>query len=131
MIIHWILDMFLYYGLERYLLTDSYEEVIDVILKLRDVHQNKSFQSYSANAVILTCMYRQRADIAQKFMMSLDKDYEFNFSPNLFLICKYSLGLPLYGVEIMRFAKAFGFTKNNYIKKYPKLFIDTLNKNIN
>ena len=31
----------LYYGLERYLLTDKYEEVIDVILKLRDVHSKE------------------------------------------------------------------------------------------
>ena len=90
----------LYYGLERYLMTDKYEETIDLILKLRDVHQNKSFQSYTANAVILTCLQRQRADIVQKFMNSLDKEYEFNFSSNLFLLCKFSLGLDLTGQEM-------------------------------
>ena len=121
----------LYYGLERYLLTDKYEEVIDVILKLRDVHQNKSFQTYTANAVILTCLHRQRADIVQKFMNSLDKEYEFSFSSNLFLICKYSLGMPLSAVEVMRMAKSFEFTKNNYIKKYPDIFLTMLSQNIN
>lgn len=120
----------LYYGLERYLMTDKYEETIDLILKLRDVHQNKSFQSYTANAVILTCLQRQRADIVQKFMGSLDKEYEFNFSPNLFLLCKYALGLNLTGNEIMRMAKAFEFTNNNYLKKYPELFLETLLGNI-
>lgn len=120
----------LYYGLERYLLSDKYEKVIDIILKLRDVHQNKSFQSYTANAVILTCLHRQRADIVQKFMNSLDKEYEFGFSSNLFLLCKYSLGIPLTSIEIMRMAKAFEFTKNNYIKKYPDLFLAALSHNI-
>lgn len=120
----------LYYGLERYLLTDKYEQVIDIIIRLRDVHSNKSFQSYSANAIILTCLYYQRPDIIQKFMDSLDKDYELNFSPDLFLLCKYSLGLTLSPKEVMRMAKAFEFTKMNYIKKYPELFLKALSLNI-
>lgn len=120
----------LYYGLERYLLTDKYEQVIDVILKLRDVHSNKSFQMYTANAVILTCLHRQRADIVQKFMKSLDKEHEYSFSPNLFLLCKYALAMPLTAPEVMRMAKAFEFTKNNYIKNYPDLFLSTLSQNI-
>ncbi len=121
----------LYYGLERYLLSDRYEEAIDLILKLRDVHPNKSFQTYTANAVILTCLQHQRADIVQKFMRSLDKEYEFSFSPNLFLLCKYSLGLALTSEEVMRMAKSFEFKKDNYIKKYPDMFLSTLSSNIN
>lgn len=120
----------LYYGLERYLLTDRYEDVIELILKLRDVHPNKSFQTYTANAVILTCLHRQRADIVQKFMNSLDKEYEFNFSPNLFLLCKYSLGSPLTATEVMRMAKSFEFKKDNYIKKYPDMFLTALSSNV-
>lgn len=113
----------LYYGLERYLMTAKYEEVIDVILKLRDVHPNRSFQMYSANAVILTCLQRQRADIVQKFMDSLDKDYEYNFSPNLFLLCKYSLDIPLTAQDLMRLAKSFEFTNRNYIKNIQICFL--------
>ena len=120
----------LYYGLERYLLTDNYDDVIEVILKLRDVHSNKSFQMYTANAIILTCLQRQRADIVQKFMCSLDKEYKLSFSPNLFLLCKYGLGLPLESSEVMKIAKAFEFTKNNYIKNYPDLFLNALSRNI-
>lgn len=120
----------LYYGLERYLLTDQYEKAVDVILRLRDKHPNKSFQMYSANAVILTCIIQKRADIVQKFMNSLDKEYEFSFSPNLYLLCKHALGLPITAADVMRMAKAFEFTKNNYIKKYPDMFIKTLSLNI-
>lgn len=120
----------LYYGLERYLLTDKYEEAINVIIKLRDVHTNKSFQMYTANAIILTCLTKQRADIVQYFMDSLDKEHEFNFSSNLFLLCKYALGLPLTASDVMRMAKSFDFTKNNYIKKYPDMFLKMLSLNI-
>lgn len=120
----------LYYGLERYLLTDKYEEVINILLKLRDVHTNTSFQSYSANAIILTCLIRQRADLVIKFMNSLDKEHEYSFSSNLFLLCKYCLNLSLTVHEIIRLAKSFEFTKITYIKNYPDMFSEILTKNI-
>lgn len=120
----------LYYGLERFLLTNKYEAVIDVILKLRDAHTNKSFQMYSANAIILTCLRYQRADIVQKFITSLDKEHEYSFSPNLYLLCKCVLREPLPASDVMRLAKSFGFSKDNYIKNHPKMFLEMLSKNI-
>jgi hypothetical protein len=44
----------LYYGLERHLLQGDFERAFNVILKLRDVHKNKSFQHYSTNALVLS-----------------------------------------------------------------------------
>lgn len=120
----------LYYGLERYLLTDKYEEIINILLKLRDVHTNPSFQSYSANAIILTCLVRQRADLVMKFMNSLDKKHEYCFSDNLFLLCKYCLNLSLTVPEIIRLAKSFEFTKTTYTKNYPDMFFEVLRKNV-
>jgi len=120
----------LYYGLERHLLQGNYEEAFEVILKLRNVHSNSSFQGYSANALVLTCLCRQRADLLSEFMDSLDKKYEFNFSDDLFLFSKYSLKLPLTATDIMRLAKVFAFTNLNYIKNYPDLFEDFLLKNM-
>ena len=116
----------LYYGLERHLLLGNFEKAIDVILKLRDVHTNKSFQSYSANAIILSCMLHKRGDLVVKFIQSLNKEHEFAFSDNLFLICYFSFNLPLLPKDIMRMAKTFEFTNTNYIKKYPELFIENL-----
>ncbi len=116
----------LYYGLERHLLLGNFEKAIDVILKLRDVHTNKSFQSYSANAIILSCMIHQRGDLVLKFIQSLDKEHEFAFSDNLFLICYFSFDLPLLPRDIMRMAKTFEFNNTNYIKKYPDLFSESL-----
>ena len=119
----------LYYGLERHLLSGNFEKAIDVILKLRDVHTNKSFQSYSANAIVLSCMLHQRGDLVLKFIESLDKEHELAFSDNLFLICYFSFDLPLLPKDIMRMAKTFEFNNTNYIKKYPDLFLECL-KNI-
>lgn len=120
----------LYYGLERFLLTDKYEQAIDVILKLRDVHSNGSFQAYSANAVVLTSIIYQRPDVVAKFLASLDKDYEYAIDDNLYLLCKYAFGLPLTAKDIVRMAKSFEFTNMNYIKKYPEVFEQILLENI-
>lgn len=120
----------LYYGLERHLLYGDYEGAYRVILKLRDVHSNRSFQSYSANALALTSMFRKRGEIALDFITSLDKDYEFAFSDNLFLLCYYSFNIPLTAKNIMRMAHTFEFTNSNYIRKFPELFQNTLETEI-
>lgn len=112
----------LYYGLERHLLSGDFDKAFDVVLKLRDVHPNKSFQAYSAQALILTCMLHNKGEYIVRFIQSLDKDYEFNFSDNLFLICFFSFGIPVKASDFMRMAKTFGFTNTNYIRKYPDLF---------
>ena len=116
----------LYYGLERHLLEGDFVRAFRVILKLRDVHQNKSFQTYSANALVLTSMLHQRSDLALEFIESLDKDHEFAFSDDLFLICYFSFNIPLKASDIIRMAKTFGFTNTNYIKKQTEIFTEVL-----
>jgi hypothetical protein len=116
----------LYYGLERHLLEGDFERAFRVILKLRDVHQNKSFQSYSANALVLTSMLHQRSELALEFIESLDKDHEFAFSDDLFLICYFSFNIPLKASDIIRMAKTFEFTNTNYIKNQTEIFTEVL-----
>lgn len=116
----------LYYGLERHLLCGDFEKAVNVIIKLRDVHTNKSFQSYSGNAIVLTCLLHQRPDYVLKFIDSLDTEHKLVFSDNLLLICKRDFGLPLYPKDIIRMRKTFSFTKTNYINKYPEMFLNTM-----
>ena len=116
----------LYYGLERHLMEGDYKRAFDIILKLRDTYNNKSFQGYSACALILTCIIRKDSECALKFYNSLDKTYEYNFSDDLFLIFMFGLDIPINAGDIMRMAKTFGFKNNNYIKKYPELFLNKL-----
>ena len=116
----------LYYGLERHLLEGDFEAAFNVILKLRDVYDNSSFQSYSACSVILTCLARKRADLVAVFFDSIDKNYEFNFSHNLYLFCKMGLNIPLTPSDIIRMSKTFEFSNQNYIKKYPDIFLKNM-----
>jgi hypothetical protein len=121
----------LYYGLERHLLCGDFDAAFKVILKLRDVHRNGSFQSYSANALILSSMLHKKGEYVLDFIASLDKEYEFNFSSNLFLISYYSFNLPLLPKDITRMASIFEFTNKNYIKKNPAIFEQRLSEIIN
>lgn len=117
-----------YYGLERHLLCGNFEDAYNVIIKLRDVYANKSFQSYSGNALVLSCIYHKRPDMMLKFIRSLDKEYELNFSDNLFLLSTAAFNLPINSKDVMRLAKSFEFEKNNYISKYPELFEEKLDE---
>lgn len=116
----------LYYGLERFLLTERFEKAFETIIKLRDSHNNGSFQFYSGNALVLSCIYNKRPDMMIKFLKSVDKEFELKFSDNLFLLSAYSFGIPLYSNDIIRLAKTFEFNNKNYISKYPEMFNDTM-----
>ncbi|MBO6793016.1 MAG: TerB N-terminal domain-containing protein [Balneolaceae bacterium] len=120
----------LYYGLERHLLLGNFEQAFEVILKLRDVHSNSSFQSYSAKALILSCILHKRPDLILRFIDSLDKDHEFNFSDNLFLLCCYSFNIPIPPFQLMKMSKSFDHSNQNYIKKEPELFVAKIEENL-
>lgn len=119
-----------YYGLERHLLYGNFDNAFELILKLRDVYNNKSFQMYSSSALILSAMIHKRPDCANKFIASLDKEYEFQIQGGLYFLCKFGLNMPIDAVDIMRFHKFFSFTNNRYIKNNADLFMSNLKKNI-
>ena len=120
----------LYYGLERHLCGEKFEQAFDVILKLRNVHNNQSFQSYSATALILCAIFRNRTDLLRKAFDSCVSKQENYLSDNLYFLCKLFLNLPLSGEEITERHRMFGFKKNNYIKSHRELFLNTLNETI-
>lgn len=119
-----------YYGLERHLLHGNFDSAFDVILKLRNIYSNKSFQMYSSSALILSAMLHKRPDCAEKFIESLDREYEFQIPDGLYMLCKFGLNMPITPRDVMCFYKDFGFTNNRYIKSNPDLFLDCLTSNI-
>lgn len=116
----------LFYGLERHLVEGDFEAAVKVILSLRKVFDHPAFQSYSANTLIISFLIRQRLDLIQQFIASLEKNHMYQLSCNLYAICKYLLGLPLTPDDLIRMAKDVGFNNLNYIKKYPTTFALTL-----
>ena len=116
----------LYYGLERHLFQGDYEKAIEVILKLRKIYDNKSFQSYSANAVVLTSLARKRPEYIKRLYEERNPNLDSAIAVDLLLLCKLGLQEKVDLNDMMIFAKAFGFTNTNYIKKYPDMFLNEL-----
>lgn len=116
----------LYYGLERYLLTNKYEHAFNVILKLRKVFNNRSFQNYSFFSLLVTALEKQRKDLCLQLVNNLNLE-NINFAANLFIYYKFITQEPFTAKELTHYARDFGFTNTHYIKDYPDLFISTLN----
>ncbi|MCI9545352.1 MAG: hypothetical protein HFH60_01485 [Lachnospiraceae bacterium] len=111
-----------YYGLERHLIYGNLEKAFDTILKLREVYDNGSFQSYTAKALMLICIAEQRTDLALKFLKSYRNSDIASISLNYLLLLKYQFNDSLTAPEIIRNHKYFGFQNDRYIKKQPELF---------
>ncbi|MBM7679302.1 hypothetical protein [Gracilibacillus alcaliphilus] len=97
---------------------------------MREVHSNESFQSYSGNAIVLSCLLHRRADLMTLFIQSLNNEYKRKFSNSLYLLAIHSFDEPLEAQVLTRLAKNFDFTKMNYIKEYPDLFYKYLEQYI-
>lgn len=114
----------LYYGLERHLLLDDWEKSAEVILKLRKCHKHKSFQQYSASALILTAIYKEQGELALKVISELNAE---QFLPiTEYLLCASSFNLHITSRELMYYAEWFGFHNTRYIKNQTELFSKSL-----
>lgn len=112
-----------YYGLERHLIYGDYLNAIRIIKKLRECHQNASFQGYSRTALIMASIIKKDKTLLESILNSLKPD---ELDDNVLLIAKYLLKVDLTPDEIMSFSSKVGFTNKNYIKKYPQIFKDVL-----
>lgn len=114
-----------YYGLERHLIEGNFEDAFNVIMKLRETYNNKSFQDYSFKALLSICLAKKREDLFDKFAKQINNNL-YNIDVNFFLIYKQLTNSPLNAKEIVCFSRQFGFKNNLYIKKFPELFEKTL-----
>lgn len=111
-----------YYGLERHMASGKLDNAFDVVLELRKVYSTSSFQSYTANALTLICIAKQRADLALKLIKAAGNDTETSIQAEYLLILKYAFQIPLTVSEIIRNHKYFEFHNDRYIKGQPDLF---------
>ena len=59
-----------YYGLERHLFSGKLDQAFEMIIKLRSCYRNPSFQNYTAQALFLTCVIKERNDLASNLVSS-------------------------------------------------------------
>lgn len=99
--------VFLYfYGLEKHLLIGDIEKAIKQIIRLRKHHTNKSFQVYSRNSIIHSCIMRNRLDILLE-----EKDlFDIEDFTNTQLLLAQNFGFPI-GAEHLIYV---------FHKLYPK-----------
>lgn len=111
-----------YYGLERQLLVGNYDLAVDEILRLIKYHDKGSFKGYAINALVLGSGYRKRPDIIKKAPFILDAPSDVS------LYIQWLAKDILSAQEIINLASRVGFTNKRYIKKYPDLFKQELEK---
>lgn len=115
-----------YYGLERHMISQNFDKAFDMIIKLRSCYNNKSFQFYTANAIILTSITRNRTDLIKKLLESSSKNDCSSIPIEYLLLLKYKFNIPLTISEIIKNHRHFGYSNDRYIKIEPKLFYNTL-----
>ena len=115
-----------YYGLERHLFQGNFDKAFQMILKLRSVHKNKSFQQYTLTALFSNCIIHQRFDLLSELRTALIED-----SPclkiNLFIYYKTLMKLGFSARDLIRYAYQFGFTNTKFLKKNCSAFEQQLN----
>lgn len=115
-----------YYGLERHIALGNPDKAFKITLKLREVYNNDSFQYYTARALTLTCIAKQRPDLALLFLSSYEQNKNTCIPIEYLLMLKYTFHIPLTISEIIREYRYFRFDNNRYIKNHPDLFSETL-----
>ena len=111
-----------YYGLERHLFSGKLDQAFEMIIKLRSCYRNPSFQNYTAQALFLTCVIKERNDLARKLVESCEKDSDSTFPVNYLLVLKHKFDMALTASDIIKNHQYFGFTNSRYIKNEPELF---------
>lgn len=108
-----------YYGLERHLFFGNSNAALATILVLRQFHENKSFQAYSRDAILLYALTHKRPEILQHLNIQ-------QLSPDLRLFASAMGQHCLTAQDIMVAHKKFSFENTRYIKSEPELFLSTL-----
>ncbi|HUW46441.1 MAG TPA: TerB N-terminal domain-containing protein [Dehalococcoidia bacterium] len=107
-----------FYGLERHLLYGHFDEAFNEILLLRKHHNNGSFQSYSASALVHSCLLRKRVDRLQQLYESGDFDYFDNSN----LLILFHNDLDILPDMMLQLATRLSGVNRRYIKLKPELY---------
>jgi len=105
-----------HYGLVRHIMYGDDEKAFKVMAKLLICHENRSFRSYSTNAMFVFMMKHKRWDLLHK----IDLDYIGDV--RLALLISVLVSKHLSAKVILRAHKLFGFSNRKYIKSHPEIF---------
>lgn len=112
-----------YYGLERYLFTEKWQDACNMIYKLQNNHASGSFYSYSSDALLMAAL--KHKDIS--LLEFLDKE---KIQPLAYASVKGALSNSFNASDIISFARIVGWTNKKYIDSEYDLFLNELGKNL-
>ena len=114
-----------YYGLERILLEypQKWENALQMIFRLRQVHRNGSFLAYSHDAITAICLVKKRFDLFEDYIQTTGDNIS---EAKLAYMAGHNMGLT--ARNIINLASAVGFKNHRYIKQHPVQFEHTLHE---
>jgi len=106
-----------YYGLERHLVIGDFDAAFDEIQLLRKHHTNGSFQSYSASALVYSCLLRKRPD---KLLQLYESGFDYFDNANLLILHHSGLDIP--PDMMFQLACILSGVNRRYVKLKPDLY---------
>lgn len=116
-----------YYGLEKQLLSNSFEGVFDEICLLRNLHSHNSLIAYSDTALLFSSLYMRKT----KRINQLLDDERQNWHGNDVLLVHFLLGEDLSPRDLIKVAKGVREINLRYHKENPDLFKKVLAEKLN
>lgn len=115
-----------YYGLERFVLAENRDDAFYMIIKLISIHQNNALHNYAINHLVCASILKNKITWANSVKQLIEINTDINTFPELIMMLKYKMNIPLYSSEIIRYSSRFGFTNKRYINTQLDLFINKL-----
>lgn len=106
-----------YYGLERQLLGDKFAQAFDEVVLLRKHHDQGSFQSYSASALVHACLLNKRIDRLQRLYES-----GFDYFGNSNLLLLHQNKLDLLPDMMLQLGRVMPGVNRKYLRLNPVLY---------
>ena|SRR3990167_5053558 len=117
--------VFLYfYGLERHLLVGDYDSAVDEIARLLKAHPKKSFVQYASQSLIIASLGKNRLDIIERIPSLLEEEIDEA------LALRIIKGTSMTPDDVISISSKVGFSNKRYIKLYPDVFKEELQKKI-
>ncbi len=107
-----------YYGLERQLLLGAFEKAFEIVIKLREYHENNSFQAYSLAGLLYSCVLRNQPTFMNKLKGQLTSLKWGNEE----LLVKYWLNENISAEEFSRLSMGFKDLNMRYLKNENELY---------
>lgn len=104
-----------FYGLERQILIGNIDTAVAVIYKLKQTHNQSSFNAYSDNTLIFAALRKK-----DPYLLKYVDPHTSNLK-NL-ILSKVYFSNKLLPDDIMRISKDVGWDNQRYIKMYPDMF---------